>query len=180
MPAPWSRKTRFRPKGQLSLAAECLRDGTLDVDLRTGEPSGMKGPIRTKPDRDGYRTFTLSRDVPRGGRLFSERTPSGRRTMRRRRQQTVVVHRLVVMKHLASERALAEGKPGTWREYVVDLPITVDVDHEDRNRANNRVDNLRLRQPLPNRQRYAMTEEEAAAAEQAEREHYQDFYPESF
>jgi hypothetical protein len=137
-------KRVHRPRGSVSLAAECLADGTLDVDLLTGEvmsyASGSWKKRKTRLDDDGYVTFTLSRDV--NGRRKRKSDAAGRWRL----HMTVLVHRLVMMKKVAI--ACGEAR---WRSHVEDLPSHKDVHHRDRNRAHNEATNLTLEPILLNR-----------------------------
>lgn len=143
------------PWGRASLEVECLRDGTLDVDLETGEVfsvrRGERKKRRLRTDDDGYKSFYLNRERrdKRGGKEYCRKTKG----FRYRRRRLVFVHRVVKIKAIA----LAKGGDHNWRDYVEDLPRGVDVNHFDRDRANNRAGNLELQTELANRSRRAMT-----------------------
>ncbi len=159
------RKKRHTPKGELSLAAECLRDGTIDVELTSGvvisfaaraNRPATRHVMKLRTDPDGYQGFHLNRE-----RKQKRGNPErDRKILRYRRRMYVQVHRLAYMKKVAILWADFHG--GHWREHVVDLPRGIDVDHVDLNRSNNTIENLRLRTLVSNRQRRPMTEEEAA------------------
>ncbi len=162
-PYAYGLKKVHRP-GETSLACLALRDGSLDVDLKTGIPYGARGPMKTRIDKYGYVTFVLCRKVTRGGTVVKI---AGKE--RRRKLMTVLVHRLAMMKHLA-----VQHHGDSWREHVKDLPGTLDVNHvHDHNqvadRTDNRIRNLRLETLMANRRRRPMTpEEEAEVARQVE------------
>lgn len=152
------RKIVFRPRRRPSLACRCLRDGSLDVDLRDGKVysrwQGRKRLRRLRIERDDYLSFSLNREKShRRGR--SERD---RRRTRWRYRMCVMVHRLVMMKKLAVD--LGGSK---WREYVKDIPPNIDVHHRDGCQWNNGVKNLRLSTDTANRGKREMTPDEAAA-----------------
>jgi hypothetical protein len=117
-------KKIHRPKGRESLAVRCLRDGTLDVCLRSGRvysfALGKRKRIKTRIDEDGYEKFTLKRDVSWREKRRADRNG------RRRLSMEVFVHRLVMMKKLA----VAKGE-ARWREHLEDLPGDRDVHHVD-------------------------------------------------
>ena len=155
------RKKLFTPKGKPSLAAECLRDGTIDVDLSTGEvystaKGGVRRPMKLRTDPDGYLGFHLNREKKRR----VGKPERDRHRVRFRRRQYVQVHRLAYMKKVAILWSDFHG--GHWRDHVQDLPRGVDVDHKDLNRSNNTIANLRLKTEAANRSRREMTAEEAA------------------
>lgn len=155
---------RYKPHGRVSLEVECLRDGTLDVDLETGEAFSVRKGVRTKrrlrTDEDGYKMFYLNRERSdkRGGKEYCRR----KKGFRYRRRRGVFVHRIVKIKAIA----IAKGGDQNWRQYVEDLPRGVDVNHWDRNRANNRAGNLELQTELANRSRRAMTQAELESVRQ--------------
>lgn len=124
-------KLRHRRKGKPSLALRCLQDGTLDIDLATGEvwstAKGTRTKLKTRIDEDGYHKFTLCRDTD--GREKRKTDGSGRRRLK----MEVFVHRLCMMKKLA----VARGE-FRWREHLEDLPGDREVHHrfgKDRNDA---------------------------------------------
>lgn len=124
-------KKRHRPLGKPSLALRCLQDGTLDIDLDSGEvwstAKGARAKIKTRIDEDGYHKFTLCRDVD--GRERRKKDGEGRRRLK----MEVFVHRLCMMKKLA----VARGEK-RWREHLEDLPGDRDVHHrfgKDQNHA---------------------------------------------
>lgn len=147
------------PRGQESLEVRCLRDGSLDCDLETGDVFSVRGDVRKKrrpgPDKDGYLAINLNREKEKKlGKPEIERRGK-ERIKRYRHRRFVMVHRLVKIKALAVAKGASQ-----WRQYVTDLPRGVDVDHLDRNRSNNRADNLALKTELANRSNREMTEEE--------------------
>ncbi len=148
--------------GETSLECLCLRDGSLDVNLVTGEVTsvarGRPKAMKIKVDHDGYLHFYLNRERPdRRGKAEVSRGPGGEVKKRYRIRRFVAVHRLVKMKELAIK---AGGD--AWRDHVRDLPRGIDVDHGDRNRANNDYRNLSLKTDSANRGKREMTPEEAA------------------
>jgi hypothetical protein len=118
-----------------SLMVRCLRDGSLDVSLATGNvislTRGRRRYLATRLDEDGYRKFTLSRESKTKRRKDS----SGRR----REHMTVFVHRLVMVKKIA-----VAANPERWRTVVRDLAGSTEVHHKDENTDNNRGNNLTL------------------------------------
>lgn len=119
-----------------SLMVRCLRDGTLDVDLRTGRvESWARGDwvrmVKVRVDEDGYEKFTLSRE--------SRRVRKKDRDGRRREHMTVFVHRLAMVKKIA-----VAANPDRWRTVVRDLPGDTDVHHKDHCKQNNAANNLTL------------------------------------
>jgi hypothetical protein len=134
------------------LEVECLRDGSLDVDLRTGEVFSVRHGVprerKTWAAGNGYIVFGLNRDRPDGKISKGDR---GRRRVRR----TVLVHRLVKIKHLAVARG---GR--NWRQFVAPLPLGVDVNHIDHHRDHNHSSNLELSTQRANRGQDEMTEQE--------------------
>lgn len=149
-------------RGQPSLECLCLRDGTLDVDLITGVvTSRVKGRrervLTLAADKDGYLHVHLSRERPdRRGTPKFERNRKGDVISRHRNRRYVRVHRLVKMKELAVKKGGID-----WRPHVKDLPLGVDIDHGDLNRANNHHENLTLKTEAANRGKREMTQEEA-------------------
>ena len=141
-----------------SLLCTCLRDGTLDVDLETGEILSLlrKKPhvITCIPDHSGYLRFYLHR----------ERKTLRRKTVDKRWRQTCGVHRAVLMKKFAVNKS-----PDNWREFVEDIPPTLHVDHVDRNNQNNAASNLRLQGFMEN-----SNDSEPSVGEQKAVENYQD------
>ncbi len=154
-------KTIHLKCGETSLECLCLRDGSLDVNLASGEVTSMaRGRQRTRKvraDDDGYLYFDLSRERPdrRGKAEISRR--NGKVKKRYRIRRFVAVHRLVKMKELAIK---AGGD--AWRDHVKDLPRGIDVDHGDRDRQNNNYRNLSLKTEAANRGKREMTPEEEA------------------
>lgn len=146
-----------------SLVTECVRNGSLDVRCETGEVfTSFRRRIRRRLyiDRDGYAGFTLNVERQPGGRPTFVGNHHGKPVKRWRRRQYVLVHRLVVAKLRAIEKY-----GDKWQANFVELPLCLDVDHEDLNRANNRGRNLRIRTIDANRGRREYTPEEAAQAE---------------
>lgn len=158
---PPTTKRCHLPPGVTSLEVLCLRDGTLDVDLETGDVFSVRGDKRTKrkldPDDDGYLCFWLNRE--RKDRRGKAERDGNRKRYRYRR--VVLAHRLVKIKHLA----VAKGG-SKWRQYATDLPRGVDVNHIDRVRHHNWADNLELQTEAVNRARGEMTEQEIADLEE--------------
>lgn len=148
-------------RGQPSLECQCLRDGTLDVDLITGVVTSMARNrprvLTSQPDKDGYLHVNLSRERgDRRGTPKLERNRKGEVIMRHRIRRYVRVHRLVKMKDMAVKKGGVD-----WRSHVRDLPVGVDIDHGDLNRANNHHENLTLKTEAANRGKREMTQEEA-------------------
>lgn len=118
-----------------SLMVRCLRDGTLDVCLKTGRvfstARGRMKRLKTREDEDGYRKLTLSRE----SKTRRKKDSSGRR----REHMTVFIHRLVMVKKIA-----VAANPDRWRDIVRDLHGGTDVHHKDHNKTNNVADNLTL------------------------------------
>lgn len=154
---PGARKYVHLRIGEESLEVKCLRDGTLDCDLETGEVFSVKNGQRIKrslfKDADGYLFFTLNRErSKKAGK--PERDLRGK--LRYRHRRSVLVHRLVKIK------AIAYGKGGeNWREFVTDLPRGVDVNHLGE-RDDNRQHKLELQSEAANRAKRKMTNEEWA------------------
>jgi hypothetical protein len=149
------------PPGEESLECQCLRDGTLDVNLTTGEVFSLVGSKRKRmkfgEDRDGYLHIWLARErSDRRGKPEIEMLRNGKRVKRYRRRRYVRVNRLVKMKALAV--ALGGDQ---WRKYVADLPRGVDVNHTGA-RNDNRAHKLTLETERANRTRSEMTPEEQA------------------
>lgn len=147
-------KKRHRPNGKPSLALRCLQDGTLDIDLETGEvwsmARGERTKIKTRIDEDGYHKFTLCRDTD--GREKRKMDGDGRRRLK----MEVFVHRLCMMKKLA----VAKGE-WRWKEHVEDLPGDREVHHrfgKDRNEATS----LMLEYPALNQGKHISLSEEHA------------------
>lgn len=150
-----------------TLLLRCLRDGTLDVCLGSGKvysyAKGARAEIKLRGDSDGYLVFTLSREVSGSlvRKTVSETRKGGKRVQRRRWRQEVRVHRAVKMKAAAVDKAIAAGNPGSWREFLDDIPPRVDVDHIDFNKKNNAASNLAFLHESVNRGRkYAAIKEE--------------------
>ena len=119
-----------------SLMVRCLRDGSLDVCLKTGRvESWARGEwvlfLKVREDEDGYLKFTLSRE--------SRRVRSKDSGERRREHMTVFVHRLVMVKKIA-----VAANPERWRDVVRDLHGDTDVHHKDHDKRNNAAKNLTL------------------------------------
>jgi hypothetical protein len=152
-------KKIYLPPGEESLEVTCLRNGTLDVRLTTGEVLGfVRGKWivkRLKKDDDGYLMFFLNRErKQRRGKPIRERRPNGKERLRYRDRRCVLVHRLVKIK------ALAVAKGGRrWREYVADLPRGIDVNH-DGPKDDNRAWRLTMETERANRSNTEMTDEE--------------------
>lgn len=129
------RPKRIHRRG-VSLAARCLEDGTLDVNLQTAvvysKARGKLKRMKTRLDEDGYVKFTLTREA----------------TGREKRRTDAAGRRRLVM-----TVAVARGE-SRWREHVVDLPGDKDVHHNDTNRQNNAAANLTLEHVSPNRGRH--------------------------
>lgn len=135
-----------------------LRNGTLDVDLETGEVFGLRGrKFVVDVTWDGYHRVHLT--------IKNNRCKPDGRGQRRFRQRAMV-HRIVMMKKLAVEAK--GGSRLSWRSFVKELPTGVDVDHEDDDRENNRASNLQLKTYIANRSKRDMTPEE----EESIREYY--------
>lgn len=147
-----------------SLVTECIRNGSLDVRCESGEvftTFRRRVKRRLHIDRDGYAGFTLSVErATKRGRPTIGRDKNGKIVKRYRRQQYVLVHRLVLGKRLAVEK-----HGDNWQAKFIELPIAFDVDHADSNRSNNRSKNLRLRTIEANRGKRDYTPEEQAQAE---------------
>lgn len=148
------------PHGVESLECKCLRDGTLDVNLTTGEvfslATGKRKRMTLAEDSDGYLHIHLSRerDDRRGKAEMQMR--NGTRIKRYRHRRFVRVNRLVKMK------SIAVGKGGNeWRKYVRDLPRGLDVNHT-KGRKNNHHMTLTMATELANRTKRPMTAEEQA------------------
>lgn len=143
---------------RLPLEVECLKDGSLDCDLQTGEVfsvrKGVPRPMAIYPDKDGYLCFSLRRECkpPRGK---PEAIPGSKGRTRFRLRRWVRVNRLIKTK------AIAVAKGGrNWRAFLQALPAGVDVNHIDGGRDNNVADNLELSTELANRSRRDMSDEE--------------------
>lgn len=154
------------PKGRETLECLCLRDGTLDVSLITGEVTtrarGRYKQVKLSADKDGYLHFNLSRErKDRRGKPEIERR-GGKEVKRYRIRRYVRVHRLVKMKDQAIKASHA-ARSNDWRSYVKNLPRGVDVNHVDFTRDNNANDNLTLQTEAANRGRREMTQEELDA-----------------
>jgi hypothetical protein len=140
------------------LEVECLRNGTLDCDLSTGEVfsvrKGIPRPMALQADKDGYLCFSLRRDCkPPQGKPEACHSKKGH--IRYRLRRWIRVNRLVKVK------AIAVAKGGrNWRSFVRPLPAGVDVNHLDGRRDNNASDNLELSTERANRERRDMTDEE--------------------
>lgn len=144
-----------------SLVVECVKNGSLDVRCETGEVfTEFRRRVRRKVhiDSDGYAGFTLNVESKTAGRRFVELRKGGKQDKRRRRSQYVLVHRLVLAKLQAVER-----HGDNWQARFRELPLCLDVDHKDTNRANNRADNLRVRTIEGNRGKAEYSETEAKA-----------------
>lgn len=140
--------------GKDMLEVACLRDGTLDVCLKTGKVYSVWSGVRTERvlhvDEDGYLGFWLSRER-KDGRGKPDRY--GRRRIRR----YVFVHRLVKIK------AIAYAKGGVnWQSFLCNLPHKVDVNHINTIRTDNTADNLELMTEQANRLRRPATDDEYA------------------
>lgn len=146
-----------------SLVTKCVRGGFLDVRCETGEVfTNFRRRVRRKLhiDRDGYAGFTLNVERPPAGRPTYQGSENGKPVKRWRRRQYVLVHRLILAKLQAIEKY-----GDNWQAKFLELPLCLDVDHIDSNRANNRGRNLRIRTIEANRGRREYTPEEAAQAE---------------
>ncbi len=167
-----SATTSRRPKkvflryGRESLEVKCLKDGTLDVDIETGEVFSVRYGKRFKrkleKDEDGYWKFGLNRErKAKRGKPVNERRSNGKTYFRYRSRRTVFVHRLVKIK------ALAIAKGGrNWQQYVKDLPIGIDVNHLSGKDNNNHLQ-LELQTELANRTRTEMSDADYAALQEA-------------
>lgn len=129
---------RYNHRDHESLMVRCLRDGSLDVDLETGNVWSWKRgewcqPVKTRRDEDGYVKFTLSRKAPKSSRKRPDRDG------RRREHMTVFVHRLVMVKKIA-----VAANEERWRTVLRDLPGSTEVHHKDENRQHNAAGNLTL------------------------------------
>jgi len=152
------------PVGEVPLEVECLRDGTLDVCLKSGRVytllGGERRELKTREDDDGYLVFDLSRapKAPKRGKKteYVDKLKNGKRItrIRYRRRRRVRVHRLVKLKSLA----LAKGGI-RWRQYANDLPRGTDVNHLGA-KTDNRDCMLCLETEMANRSRREMTDEE--------------------
>ena len=151
------KKIHAKPKGG-TVMFQRLRNGTLDADLKTGEVFGIRGKMTPTADKDGYLRVWLS---------LPSRRKKADRDGRKRWRQVALVHRIVMMKKKA-----VEVDPVNWREHVKELPAGIDVNHEDRDRANNRASNLSLQTERHNRHGEDMTPEEEQAIE--------DYYDEGY
>lgn len=151
------------PKRRVNLEVLCLRQGSLDVDVLTGEVfsvrRGAHWPMKLREDKDGYLCFGLNRDSKsRGKACKCKRTGK----VRYRVYRWVRVNRLVKIK------AMAIAKGGrNWRKFVADLPLGVDVNHIDTDRQNNNHENLELSTERANRARKELSEEELAKLQAA-------------
>lgn len=147
-----------------SLVVECVRNGTLDVRCETGEVfTSFRKRIKRRLyiDRDGYAGFTLNVErKDKRGKPQIVRDRNGKLGKRWRRRQYVLVHRLVLAKLRAVEKYGDD-----WQTKFIELPLAIDVDHEDGHRANNRAANLRIRTIDGNRGKREYTPEEQAQAE---------------
>jgi len=150
----------FRLNGRKrTLEVECLRNGTLDVDLETGIVTGFhRGewkPKRLKKDDDGYLGFFLNRERKhKRGKPIREVRPNGKERHRYRHRRYVLVHRLVKIKAIA---AAIGGR--NWRSCCKDLPPGIDVNHIGA-KHDNRADMIELQTEGANRRRREMTPEE--------------------
>lgn len=163
MANPYSlgRKRKHRPGEIESLAIRCMKLGVLDVCLVSGRVyTSFRGIVRERKinvDADGYCGFCLNvESTDRTGKQELRRDTKVKK-IRRRHRMYVQLHRLVMAKKLAVEKA---GDSRDWRTVVRDIPINFDIDHIDRDRANNRGSNLRLRGWFENRTKVPMTAEE--------------------
>jgi hypothetical protein len=146
--------------GEESLEVKCLRDGTLDVDIETGEvfsidKNGKRTKRRLAPDDDGYLGFHLARErKSKRGKPCRWKEPGRADRVRYRNRRYVMVHRLVKIK------ALAVAKGGrNWTQYVRDLPLGIDVNHLGP-KTDNRHTELELQTEAANRSRTEMTDAE--------------------
>ena len=152
-------KKVFLRYGETSLEVQCLRDGTLDVDIETGEVFSVRNGVRTarrlKRDEDGYLGFYLNRERKRKqGKPERDRDRNGKERLRYRKRRYVRVNRIVKIV------AIAKAKGGkNWRQYCCDLPAGIDVNHLGA-RDDNRAKMLDLQTGLANRARREMTDEE--------------------
>lgn len=149
----------FRLNGRKhTLEVECLRNGTLDVDIETGIVTGFyRGEWRRKAlnkDHCGYLGFCLNRErKPKRGKPIRE-LRNGKERLRYRRRRYVLVHRLVKIKAIA----VALGGHN-WRAYVKDLPHGIDVNHRGAKDNNNHL-MIEIQTEGANRRRREMTPEE--------------------
>jgi hypothetical protein len=158
-------KKVFLTYGKPSLEVQCLRDGTLDVDIETGEVFSIRNGRSVKRqlrlDEDGYYCFQLNRERKRKqGKPEIDYRREGASRLRYRNRRYVRVHRLVKIK------ALAVAKGGrNWRQYVQDLPLGIDVNHLNGKTDNNHL-NLELQTELAHRSHKEMTDEEWKALQE--------------
>jgi hypothetical protein len=140
--------------GRETLECKRLKDGTLDVCLKTGKVFGARGQeMAINPDKDGYLCVCIHREKKQR-RGKPERSGE---SVRFRERRTVLVHRLVKMKAIA----VALGGHN-WRLYVRDIR-GIDVNHFDRSRTNNHHENLMLESEATNRARAEATADECQA-----------------
>lgn len=146
--------------GKETLECKCLRDGTLDVNLTTGEVFSLvrsRKAMKLSEDRDVYLHINLARErKDRRGKPEVERRRNGTRVNLYRHRRFVRVNRLVKMKSLA----VAMGG-SDWRRYVTDLSRGIDVNHKGPRNVNNHL-MLTLETEQANRTRREMTPEEQA------------------
>lgn len=153
-----------------------MREGKLDVCLDCGQVYTSYSEVKRKRVlREHYKGYLYLELCLTDGRF--RKNKRGRRLKR----MSAWVHRLAYMKKRALEQLATWPAdhpslplPGSWRELVFDLPPSLDIDHDDTNRQNNRGDNLVLRTHAGNSSRKQMSEAErlevdaAVAREMAE------------
>lgn len=142
-------------KGTEPLEVKLLRDGKIDADLETGLIYSVRGEKRTllkiNTTEKGYCYVQL-------GEERSDRQGKFQRDGERRRYRT---RRNAFVNRIVKIKAVAVAMGGrNWRNHVRPLPRGVDVNHWNRDRSDNRADNLELATQLANRLRRAQTEGE--------------------
>lgn len=156
-----ARKSIHTPADTEPLEVQCLKDGTLDCCLETGDVfsvrRGKRTKMRLRTDVDGYLGFSLNRErATKRGKPWREMR-DGKERLRYRSRRYVLVNRLIKIK------ALAVAKGGdNWRSFVSAKPLRgLDVNHIGK-RSDNRNCMLELQTERANRSRSPMTDEEYA------------------